>query len=134
MLFRAELLDTATWEEKIAERIEATFGLAVSVMILDAGTFEQIAENNPLRDKAPEFLHITLLAAPPGTYDPDRLAAKCRAGEKIVVTNRAVYLFLPHCYADTKLNNNALERALKVRTTTRNWHTVQALLSLCASL
>ncbi len=45
-----------------------------------------------------------------------------------------IYLYCPNGYGRTKLSNNALEKALSVATTTRNWNTVKTLYALSTSL
>jgi uncharacterized protein (DUF1697 family) len=48
-------------------------------------------------------------------------------GDRWHAAGSEIYLCCPDGYGRTKLNNTALERALGVRATTRNWSTVTAL-------
>ena len=48
----------------------------------------------------------------------------------IYFASNAVYLYLPNGYSETKLNNNFLEKKLKVVATTRNWKTTKELLKI----
>jgi len=45
---------------------------------------------------------------------------------------REVYLYCPNGYGRTKLSNNALERVLSVKATTRNWNTVNKLYEIAS--
>ncbi len=47
-----------------------------------------------------------------------------KAPEQLKVEGREVYLYCPNGYGKTKLNNNFLEKKLKVFATTRNWKSV----------
>ena len=56
------------------------------------------------------------------------VVGKLRAGaDRYHLAHREIYLHCPNGYGRTKLNNTALERALGLRATTRNWSTVKAL-------
>src|SRR5665648_90893 len=48
-------------------------------------------------------------------------------GERAERAGSAIYLYRPHGYGRTKLNNAYFERALGTPATTRNWRTVLAL-------
>ena len=43
------------------------------------------------------------------------------------ISDKEVYLYCPNGYGRTKLSNNALEKTLSVKATTRNWNTVNKL-------
>ena len=134
VLFRAPELDTAVWADKIARQIEADFGFETAVTLMEYDTLKQIAEGNPLANKDSAFLHVTFLFALPAEVNLEKLKARSVEGEEFVVADRAVYLYLPHGYARTKLNNGDLERALKVTATTRNCNTVNNLLQKAGEL
>jgi uncharacterized protein (DUF1697 family) len=62
--------------------------------------------------KQPDVASLDKLA---GTRDEYRLA------------RREIFLHCPINYGETKLSNSAIEKALGVSATTRNWNTVTAL-------
>lgn len=51
--------------------------------------------------------------------------------DKFAITPHAIYLFVPESFAKTKLNNNFLERKLKIDVTIRNFNTLSKLTLLC---
>src|SRR5665648_883878 len=53
-------------------------------------------------------------------------------GERAERAGSVIYLYLPHGYGRTKLNNAYFERALRTPATTRNWRTVLALVEMSA--
>ena len=69
-----------------------------------------------------------------GYYDKETIFSKKAGHEEIVITNEAVYLYCPHGYGTSKLNNNFFENKLKVQASTRNWKTTNALLELVNSI
>jgi len=114
--------------------IEREFGHDVHVLVLTAAELVQIAAANPLLVGGADekYLHVTFLFAP---ADADGCAGRelpAREGERVACAGSVIYLYLPHGYGRTKLNNSFFERALKTPATTRNWRTVLALAEMSA--
>jgi uncharacterized protein (DUF1697 family) len=121
----------------IHKKIEADFGLDVPVLVLELERLKKIISENPFpkdASKTPSFLHVTFLAESPKTDAINLFEEKKAANEEIAVSNEAVYLYCPHGYGKTKLNNNFIENQLKVTATTRNWKTTLKLLELATEL
>jgi len=122
-------------ETLITSRILADFGFDVPVQVLSSEKLKRIVENNPfLKDSSKDeaFLHLTFLSEPPQKIDQEILFSKKTGNEEIVITDAVAYLYCPHGYGGTKLNNNFLENKLKVQATTRNWKTTLKLLEMAA--
>jgi uncharacterized protein (DUF1697 family) len=135
------VFETATTSPvKLAGQIErqllADYGFEVPVLVKTATELAQVAGGNPLA-KAPGIdaakLHVTFLAerAPAGAAS--KLQSLAAASEQFQVLGREVYLCCPDGYGGTKLSNQAIEKKLGVKATTRNWKTVNALLALVPS-
>ncbi|MEK7952152.1 DUF1697 domain-containing protein [Luteolibacter soli] len=124
---------------KLASEIEAAishdFGHQVSVLVLTPGEIEHVAAHNPLWPKSGGELthfHATFLFDPVSKATFDALKLPAAEGERALLSKGVVLLHCPHGYGNTKLNNTWFEKALKVRATTRNWRTVQALREMAA--
>ncbi len=133
VIFDAAESDTRTIENKISSQIEADFGVRVPVIVLTSGSLKKIIEENPFTQdpgKDIAFLHVTFLAETPVAYDKESIEDKKQGDEEIRFSEKAIYLYCPHGYGRTKLNNNFLERKMKVGATTRNWKTTLELLRL----
>jgi uncharacterized protein (DUF1697 family) len=50
--------------------------------------------------------------------------------EQVRIVDRAVYLYCPNSYGNTKLSNTAIEKKLSCGATTRNWNTTKTLLEM----
>lgn len=125
--------DVRTIENKISSQIEADFGIQVPVIVLTSESLKIIIEENPFtKDPGKDiaFLHVTFLAEIPKEYEKTSIEEKKQGDEEIRFSEKAIYLYCPHGYGRTKLNNNFLERKLKVGATTRNWKTTLELLRL----
>jgi len=141
VVFSAAGDDPAEQATAIHELIEREFGHDVRVLVLTAAELTQVAAGNPfLADRADEkFLHATFLDVPVPAAAFGGLDLPAQPGEQAVLAagdatpaGRVVYLYLPHGYGRTKLNNAYFERALGTPATTRNWRTVLALVEMSA--
>ena len=134
VVFDAQGDDPAEHAAAIHGLIDREFGHDVRVLVLTAAELAQVATGNPfLADGADEkYLHVTLLFAP---ADADGFAGRAlpaQEGERAERAGPVIYLYLPHGYGRTKLNNAYFERALGTPATTRNWRTVLALAQMSA--
>jgi len=133
VIFSAKETHPKELEKMISSKIERAFGFEVPVIVLHAKTLATIIKDNPLaKDDLNEtkFLHVTFLADIPAEFNKESIIEKKGPGEEIAFTPNAIYLYCPNGYGKTKLNNNFLEKKLKVRASTRNWKTTNKLLKL----
>jgi uncharacterized protein (DUF1697 family) len=117
----------------IERKISAATRLPVSVLLRTPAQMQRVVARNPFVKEAaalPKTVHVTFLAGPASKAG---LAAvgKLQAGtDRWQAGGSEVYLHCPNGYGRSRLSNTALERALGLRATTRNWSTVTALLAL----
>jgi uncharacterized protein (DUF1697 family) len=50
--------------------------------------------------------------------------------EEFIIQNNEIYLWCEKGYSETKLSNNAIEKKLKIKSTTRNWKTISEINAL----
>ena len=137
VVFQSKAEKTELLEQKIHEQIKNKYGFEVPVIVMTVDKLKTIIDSNPLKDdpaKEEKFLHVTFLGSKPENYDEEAIFSKKAGQEEIVITDEAVYLYCPHGYGTSKLNNNFLENKLKVTATTRNWKTTNELLKLANSI
>lgn len=133
ILFEREETSTATIEEEIQEKIEEKYGFDVPTMVKTKEDFEHVVSHHPFirqRNEDPKYVHVTFLAEEPDPEHVTVLRAGEYASEEYELDGNYFYLFAPDGYGRAKLNNNFIERKLKVRATTRNWKTVNKLLEM----
>lgn len=118
---------------KIERKILEEFGFEVPVLTKTAGELADIIRQNPLvKDKAidPSKLHVTFLSDDPPKNALQLLQPLAGGAEQVGIAGRAVYLYCPNGYGNTKLTNTAVERKLSCSATTRNWKTTKILLEM----
>lgn len=116
----------------LEQRIAATFGFPVAVLVRSAEQWEQIVSANPFAAAGadPKTLHVMVLAAEPpgirvGELDPDRSPP-----DEFVVAGSEIYLRYPKGSGRSKLSVDYFERRLDTVATARNWNTVLRLVAL----
>lgn len=115
---------------KIGAKILSDYGFPVVVIIRAGAEMAKIVRANPfLRDRGIDLskLHVTFLSDLPAKSSLPRIDRLNGAPDQFRVVGREVYLHCPDGYGRTKLSNNAIEKALSVQATTRNWNTVRML-------
>jgi uncharacterized protein (DUF1697 family) len=130
VIFGSTLRNAEEVSRKIELAILSDCDLGITVLSRTADEMGKAIQSNPfLKEKRIDAakLHVTFLSqvpVPPSLKSLDRLAL---AGDEFRCAGREVYLYCPNGYGKTRLANNALERMLSVRATTRNWKTVNQL-------
>jgi uncharacterized protein (DUF1697 family) len=109
--------------------------LPVVVLLRTPADLRRIAAENPfLKEPGIDLtrLYITFLARPATGEEAKRLAALRSPADRLIARGSEVYLHCPDGYGRTKFSNNALERAVAMAATTRNWNTLNKLCELSA--
>jgi uncharacterized protein (DUF1697 family) len=116
----------ATIERKVSEATR----LPVSVIVRTPAQLKRVIAANPFLKEAgveQKSLHVTFLSGPASKAGLATLGKLQAGADRWQAAGAEIYLCCPNGYGRTKLNNTAIERALGLRATTRNWSTVTAL-------
>jgi uncharacterized protein (DUF1697 family) len=100
------------------------------VIVRSASELKRIIAANPFTgEKGIDFskLHVTFLAKAASKEGVTNLAAISAGEDRFRIIGQEVFLHCPLAYGNTKLSNNAIQKALAVNATTRNWNTVNKL-------
>jgi uncharacterized protein (DUF1697 family) len=123
--------------DKISSSIKKEFGFNVPVMVMELNEMKMIAKNNPFahdKSKDQSVLHISFLSEDPEKASVEKIAREFYLPDEFHWKGRAVYLYCPGGYGRTKLNNGFFETKLKLTSTTRNWKTVNELISMAEQI
>ena len=137
VVFEAKERAAAPLGPKIAARIKRDFGFDVPVLVLGAAELARIVEQNPFlkqRGEATDVtkLHVTFLAGAPAAAGLEKMEGVSSGRDAFRCLGTSIYLLCPDGYGNTKLSNNAFERALGAAATTRNWKTVTTLATMAS--
>jgi len=116
----------ATLENALGQR----FGFPVPTLVRDGAYLRAVRDANPFLGKTqdPKQLHVVFLGEHPSQQQVADLGPTTVGVEQFQMGDRAIYLFCPNGIGRTKLP--PFDRRLKIRTTARNWKTVNALCAL----
>jgi uncharacterized protein (DUF1697 family) len=129
-VFKAPAADNTRLANKIEKKLLSAFGFPVPVIVRTPAELQQVIQNNLFLNEAgidTSKLHVTFLSGSPEKIvlkSLDRIAA---GADRFNYGGKEIYLHCPNGYGETKLSNGALEKALSVQATTRNWKTVNKL-------
>jgi uncharacterized protein (DUF1697 family) len=135
VVFAAQDRTAAPLASKIAARIKREYGYDVPTLVLGAAELARVVDENPFlakKDADPTKLHVTFLATAPAAAGLKKMEGVASGRDEFRCLRTSIYLHCPDGYGNTKLHNNAFERALGVGATTRNWKTVTTLAAMAA--
>jgi uncharacterized protein (DUF1697 family) len=121
----------------IAKEIENIFSFDVPTIVKNEEDLKQIITNNPFtkdKKKQAEFLHVTFLATAPTKENIDSIAKLSFGDDAFAIIDKAVYLYCPNSYSNSKFTNGFFENKLKVIATTRNWKTCNELVNIAGKM
>ena len=134
IIFDSEPQDDQVLQQLIYDAVLKTFSFTVPIIILESQELKAVQQQNPflcVRNEDISRLHVTFLDAIPKQELVAQLKEKAQfLPDEWMIDGKNIYLFCPDGYGKTKLNNNFFENKLKVTATTRNWKTVNELVSM----
>lgn len=124
-------LNTVQLSEKLNKIFKDEYGLDLSIFILSEAELNIALENCPFPSELPaNRVFITFLNKIPENSDSDNFKQIDLGEEKYHLHEQILYFYLPDGMANSKLNNNFIEKKLKVIATGRNINTVNKMLTL----
>ncbi len=129
VVFRAPDGESGAVAGRITREILARHGFEPVVVVLSASAFEDAVARNPFPTPAGKALHAYFLAGRPASPDLTRLAGLAADTERFELVGRVFYLLAPEGIGRSRLAP-AVEAALGVAATARNWNTIMALAAM----
>lgn len=135
IVFQAKVENPTTVSRRISESILDSFGFETPVIVRTSKEMKNVVANNPFlkeKDVDSTKLHVTFLTDVAQKSSLKTLEKLSTGQDKFYLASREIYLYCPEGYGRTKLSNNAIEKALSVTATTRNWRTTSTLLDMAS--
>lgn len=120
----------------IEQRLAGETRLPVTVILRTSAQLRATLAGNPFLKEAginSSRLHVTFLADTPGSDALKRLSTINAGADRLSLSGKEIYLHCPNGYGGSKLSNNAIEKLLSIRATTRNWNTVNKLYEIASA-
>jgi uncharacterized protein (DUF1697 family) len=125
--------DTAALADRICNTLASRLDVRCDVILRTAAELRHVIASNPFSGRAevlPNRLTVTFLAGEPAADAQDNIRKLPGGSEELHLRGRELYIHFPDGIGQSKLTQAALDRALKVSGTARNWNTVNKLLEL----
>ena len=133
VVFKSELQNTLELEALISKAILKSFGFEVPVIVKTASQLCDLLNENPFESEdeiIKKQVYFVLLNDVPKIEELTTFKAESYENEEFSISENCIYLKCKTGYGKAKLNNNLIERKLKVSATTRNYRTMHKLLEL----
>jgi len=133
IVFQTKTENPARLSKRMSESILDSFGFQASVIVRTSKEMENVVANNPFlkeKDVDSSKLHVTFLRDIAQGSSLKTLEKLATSQDRFYPASREIYLYCPEGYGRTTLSNNAIEKALSVTATTRNWRTTKTLLDM----
>lgn len=134
IVFKSSMVQTNDIAILLHNEIQKHFNFNVPVIVKTVNELSQIIEKNPFvsqEDITANRIYFVLLNSLPAIELLENLSEETFENEEYVVIDNCLYLKCALGYGKAKLNNNLIERKLKVLATTRNYRTMNKLQELC---
>jgi uncharacterized protein (DUF1697 family) len=133
LIFKTTETDPGHLATLIQQKLQVEYGFEVPTMVIEPGDLRQIINKNPFpRDPATvrDRLYVTFLFDTPREELISMITKPAQIDEHFILGGNIIYLYYPGGYGRARMDNNAFEKALQVKATTRNWKTVNKLLEM----
>jgi uncharacterized protein (DUF1697 family) len=134
-IFTASEQPARVLAQAIEDSIAGTFGMKVSVVIRTAAELAGVLGRNPLpgEPENPSRFFVAFLSEAPDPERTSEIESQSFGADKLWVRGSEAFLWCPAGAADTLLTNSLIEKRLGVTATSRNWNTVNKLVSLTSA-
>jgi uncharacterized protein (DUF1697 family) len=134
VVFQSRSDDPLSIGTSIEKAIEKALGFSVTVILRRPAELRRIINKSPLPgggEKDQARLYVTFLKErPKASLVKAITAVPARTADTYEIAGSEVYIHCPNGFGKTLFSNNFFEKHLQTVATTRNWRTVQTLLSL----
>jgi uncharacterized protein (DUF1697 family) len=137
VVFRTKERDLEKIGKRLGDGIEKSFGFRPEVILRTAEEMRGVVARNPFAartDVEPGKLLVWFLTGMPDAEARKKVLTVKVEQEALRIDARELYIYFPDGQGRSKLSLPAVDRALKVLGTGRNWNSVTKLMEIAESL
>jgi uncharacterized protein (DUF1697 family) len=137
VVFQTDERDLVQLAKRIQKGIERTFGCCPEIILRTTSELREVVSRNPFakrRDIEPAKLHVHFLAGDPGAEARANVLKLKTDPEELSIAGSELYIYFPNGAGKSKLSWPAVNKALKLPGTARNWNSVTKLLEMAESM
>ncbi len=133
IIFDSKISNIGKLEKSITEKINEHYGFNVEVIVITPTEIEYVLNNNVYANdnkKDPKRIYITFLQMLPTKENIENLKSIDHLPEEFIIDGKIIFGYSPNGLGNAKVNNNYIQKKLKVSATSRNWQTINKLFEL----
>lgn len=133
IIFKNEELSLEKINLKMNSLLKDIYGWDIPCISLTINMLQELINENPFPGLAEQTKNMPYVCIPQRALtdsDFKNLAQLEFDGEHFIATKNAIYLYNKVPSHKSKMSNNVFEKALEISCTTRNWRTLNKLISL----
>jgi uncharacterized protein (DUF1697 family) len=137
VVFRTNEKDMRKLALRLEDALEKSLGFRPPVILRTTSELREVVAKNPFArrtDIEPGKLLVNFLPGDPGDEGRERVRQMKIAPEELRIEGRELYIHFPNGQGKSKLPQAAIDKALKMSGTGRNWNSVTKLLEMAESL
>jgi len=118
-------------ENDIHDLIKEHIGADIVVVVRTGSQLQTVLDENPFKEGY-DISRVFFLsfAETPSSQKVNEILDKDFGEEKLVITSKAAYMYIPGSSARSQISNNMMEKMLGVSSTTRNFNTMSKLIKM----
>jgi uncharacterized protein (DUF1697 family) len=133
VIFGTDEKDLISLAVRITGALERTSQVRSEAILRTPGDLSDVIARNPFSgrsDVLPNRLHVSFLLNQPGAEAAINIRKLQGGPEELHLLGKELFMHFPNGMGSSKVTPAAIERALKVPGTARNWNTIEKLLEL----
>jgi uncharacterized protein (DUF1697 family) len=130
VVFLSTMTDEKEMELLLKQSIHETFGLQIEVFVKQASILSGLINQNPFNDRVElegDKTGLVFLSGIPSSEGIEKLSKFDVLPDEFFILRDYIFIYCPNGFGRARLTNAVLESKLKVKSTVRNWKTIQAL-------
>ena len=135
VVFQSDFSNGKEIEILLKQSIHEVFKLQLDVIVKPADVLTELILHNPFKEQIKlegDKTGVAFLSDIPTMASFEKLQQFDRLSDEYEIFQDYVYVYCPNGFGRARLTNAVLESKLKVRSTIRNWKTIQALQNICS--
>jgi uncharacterized protein (DUF1697 family) len=136
VIFQSSNTNEKELEILLKQTIYQAFNLQIEVFVKPADVLADLICNNPFKSLTQlesDKIAVSFLSEIPDVESIVKLQQFNCLSDEYYIYRDFVFLYCPHGFGRAKLTNHVLESKLKLKSTARNWKTIQALSKICSA-
>lgn len=134
VIFETDIENTETITNDIESKIKEKYGFEVLVILITPENLQKIIDENPFEEENESIVRKCYIGFSKKIIpfeNHQNIDANIYIPDEFIIKEDCIYIFYPNGAGKTKLNNDILEKKLKIINTIRNLNTLQKILLLC---